>query len=161
MAEVYLSLGSNLGDREGNIRQALGLLGEWVRIERVSSLYETEPMYLKEQPWFLNLVCTGETELSPQALLDFIGQVEKRLGRVRGEHYGPRTIDIDILLYDALVLDTPSLQLPHPRLAERAFVLVPLEEIAPHLVHPVLGLTAGEMLGRLGPTGEVRLYRSP
>ena len=158
MATAYLSLGSNLGDREANITSALTMLGQEARILKVSSLYETEPVGYKEQPWFLNCVCALETDLSPQALLEFVKAIETKLGRKPTLRFGPRPIDIDILFYDGLILDSPDLVIPHPRLAERAFVLVPLKEIAPNLVHPLSGLTIEELLKRVETPEEVHLY---
>ncbi len=158
MAIAYLSLGSNLGDRETNISSALKILGQKVRISKVSSLYETEPVGYKDQPWFLNCVCSVETELSPQALLKFAKAIERKMGRKRTIRFGPRVIDIDILFYDGLILDSSDLVIPHPRLAERAFVLVPLKEIAPGLMHPLLGLTVEEILERAEKLKEARLY---
>ncbi len=158
MATVYLSLGSNLGHREANIKSALEMLGQETRILQVSSLYETEPVGYKDQPWFLNLVCAVETELAPQALLELAQTIEKNLGRKQTCRFGPRLIDLDILFYDDLVLDSPDLTIPHPRLAERAFVLVPLKEIAPGLVHPLSDLTIEELLKRLENPEQVCLY---
>jgi len=158
MATSYLSLGSNLGDRETNIASALKILGQKVRISKVSSLYETEPVGYKDQPWFLNCVCSVETELSPQALLKFAKAIERNLGRKRTIRFGPRVIDIDILFYDGLILDSSDLVIPHPRLAERPFVLVPLKEIAPNLAHPLSGLTVEELLERAEKSEEVSLY---
>ncbi len=158
MATAYLSLGSNLGHREANIASALKMLGQEARILKVSSLYETEPVGYKDQPRFLNCVCSVETELAPQALLELVKTMEKNLGRKRTLRFGPRLIDIDILFYDDLILDSPDLVIPHPRLAERAFVLVPLKEIAPNLVHPLLGLTIEELPERIENPEEVCLY---
>lgn len=158
MATSYLSLGSNLGDRETNIASALKMLGQETQILKVSSLYETEPVGYKDQPWFLNCVCAVETELSPQALLKFAKAIERNLGWERTIRFGPRAIDIDILFYDGLILDSSDLVIPHPRLAERAFVLVPLKEITPGLSHPLLDLTIEELLERVESPEEVRLY---
>jgi GTP cyclohydrolase-4 len=158
MATAYLSLGSNIGDRKENLAVALKRMEEKARVVKVSSIYETEPVGYEDQPWFLNLACAVETDLSPNDLLHLAKAIEREMGRTETIHFGPRPIDIDILFYDDLVLDTPDLAIPHPRLAERAFVLVPLKEIAPNLVHPSLGLTIEELLERLENPEEVRLY---
>jgi len=158
MATAYLSLGSNLGHREANLASALKMLGREARTLKVSSLYETEPVGYKAQPWFLNCACSVETDLSPQALLKLAKTIEKGLGRKPALRFGPRLIDIDILFYDDLILDSPDLVIPHPRLAERAFVLVPLKEIAPHLVHPLLGVTIEELFEGAEDLERVRLY---
>ncbi len=147
MKTVYLSLGSNLGDRERNLREAIRMLGEaGVRALRVSSLYETEPVDVRDQPWFLNLVVEAETELFPKQLLARIRKIEFELGRKRVRPKGPRTADIDILLYGDSVIETGELTVPHPRLAERRFVLEPLAELAPELRHPVTRRTMRELL---------------
>ena len=140
MSEVtaYLGLGSNLGDREENLRKALSLLRDVGEITALSSVYQTEPWGYAEQPSFLNLVCGFRTSLSPPELLALVQEVERRLGRVRTIRYGPRTIDVDILLYGDRIVDTPDLQIPHPRIPERAFVLAPFAEIAPDIEHPTL-----------------------
>jgi 2-amino-4-hydroxy-6-hydroxymethyldihydropteridine diphosphokinase len=158
MATVYLGLGSNLGNRARNIYRALRLLGSRVRLGKISSPYETEPVGLAEQPWFLNLVCWGETDLSPEALLSLAKTTERQMGRKQGVRFGPRLIDIDILLYDDLVLSTPQLQIPHPRLHERAFVLIPLSEVAPNLIHPVLNSDVEQLRDSVASPEEVRLY---
>ncbi|MFQ5886235.1 MAG: 2-amino-4-hydroxy-6-hydroxymethyldihydropteridine diphosphokinase [Anaerolineae bacterium] len=158
MATAYLSLGSNLGNREANIKSALKMLGQEARIVKVSSLYETEPVGYRDQPWFLNLVCAVETDLSPQALLELVKTIEKGLGRKPTRRFGPRLIDIDILFYDGLILDSPDLVIPHPRLAERAFVLLPLREIAPKLVHPLLGTTIEELWQKAENLEQIHLY---
>ncbi len=153
-ATVYLSLGANLGDRLANLRLALTRLQTLARLEEVSSLYETQPQGVSDQPLFLNAVCRVSTGLEPQALLRFLKNVERETGRQPGgERWGPRPIDLDILLYDDRVLDAPELTVPHPRLAERAFVLVPLCELAPELHHPLLGKTMKELLASVGKKG--------
>ncbi|HEU4327785.1 MAG TPA: 2-amino-4-hydroxy-6-hydroxymethyldihydropteridine diphosphokinase [Roseiflexaceae bacterium] len=133
---VYLALGSNLGDRRVNLAAAVARLPPVVAVERISQLYETEPAYVTDQPRFLNAVLHGATDLPPEELLAWIKRLERELGRQSGLRFGPRLIDIDILLYDALTLSSPALTIPHPRMAERPFVLVPLAEIAPALVPP-------------------------
>lgn len=159
LAIVYLCLGSNLGDRQENLCRALRLLALNVTIEQVSSIYETRPVPLlhrgKEEPWFLNMVCRIATGLSPEELLCLAKDIEAGMGRVPGgEVNSPRPIDIDILLYDSMIMETPSLIVPHPRMRERAFVLIPLAEIAPELVHPGLcksiAQLAGDVEGRDG-----------
>src|SRR5262245_29056906 len=135
-ATVYLALGSNLGDRRANLGAAVGRLREQVAIEALSSLYETEPAYVTDQPRFLNAALRGRTALAPQALLAFVKQIEHDLGRAAGQRYGPRVVDIDLLLYGEQTIDTPELIVPHPRMAERPFVLAPLAEIAPDLAPP-------------------------
>ncbi len=143
---AYLGLGSNLGDREDNLRRALSLLGERGEVTSLSSVYETEPWGYAEQPSFLNMACGFRTSLSPRGLLALAQDVEARLGRVPTVRYGPRTMDVDILLYGDLVVDTPELRIPHPGIPERAFVLAPLVEIAPDAEHPVLRRAIGAML---------------
>jgi GTP cyclohydrolase-4 len=156
MAIVYLCLGSNLGDMKKNLMQALESLSEQVRIEKISSLYQTEPVGYKEQPDFLNAVCRCSTELRPSQLLEFVKKIEAAMGRVSSFKDAPRPIDIDILLYDNEIVESPALTIPHPRLAERAFVLVPFVEIEPDVPHPVTGQTVREMRDELGPVKGVR-----
>jgi 2-amino-4-hydroxy-6-hydroxymethyldihydropteridine diphosphokinase len=143
---AYVGLGSNIGDREGMLRRALELLGRRARVVAVSSFRETEPWGVAEQPDFVNAVAAIETELRPRELLDDLLSVERELGRVRtGPRFGPRTIDLDLLLYGDLQLDEPGLTLPHPRLHERRFVLEPLFELDPALVVPGRG-TVSDLL---------------
>jgi 2-amino-4-hydroxy-6-hydroxymethyldihydropteridine diphosphokinase len=152
-----LGLGSNVGNKRSHLRQALGLLESECRVEATSTFYSTEPVGYREQNWFLNCAARVETELGPQELLEIIGGIEAQLGRERTIPNGPRTIDIDILLFDSLVIDSGGLTIPHPRMHERLFVLEPLAEIAAEVVHPVLGLAIGELLGRLPATHRVEL----
>ncbi len=143
---IYLALGSNIGDRQENLSLALQRLREIVDIDKISSVYETEPVGYLDQPRFLNMVCYGQTASSPHELLRKIRAIEKALGREPSFRNAPRPIDIDILLYDNLCLETEHLTIPHPRMSERAFVLVPLVEIAPTVVEPRSGKTAQELL---------------
>lgn len=147
MHTVYLSLGSNVGDRQRHLDAALELLrAAGVDIVRVSRVYETEPQDVRAQPWFLNLVAEAQTGLFPLQLLHAIQRVERRLGRKHVVEKGPRTIDIDILLFGGFVVATDELQIPHPRMAARRFVLEPLAELAPDLRHPVTRASVRELL---------------
>jgi 2-amino-4-hydroxy-6-hydroxymethyldihydropteridine diphosphokinase len=137
MITVYIALGTNVGEREANLLQALQLLPEsGVQIRRVSSIYETEPVDYLDQEWFLNAVLEGRTELDALDLLSALRVIEARMGSKKAFAKGPRKIDLDILLYGNETIDTPELQVPHPRMLERKFVLIPLAEIAPNLRHP-------------------------
>jgi len=139
---AYIALGSNLGDKEANLRQALKLLAEQgIIIKKVSRFLATEPYGVTDQPTFLNGVCCVETILPPLELLAALLAVENKMGRVRLRHWGERNIDLDLLLYENVVMDTARLRLPHPDMQNRDFVLLPLAEIAPELVHPVLQKT--------------------
>lgn len=152
---VYLALGTNLGDRRANLAAAVVQLQASMQIERISSLYETAPAYVADQPRFLNAALCATTTLAPEALLDALKQIERELGRTTGLRNGPRLIDLDLLLYDDLVLATARLTLPHPRLAERPFVLVPLAEIAPTLRLPGFAQTVSELAAQVHGNGDV------
>ena len=144
---VYLGLGSNVGEREQMLQAAIDRLqSRELRILRVSSVYETEPQGRRNQRWFLNLVVEAETDLFPRQLLGRIARIEQQLGRRRMLANGPRTIDIDILFYGDFVVETPELKIPHPRFAERRFVLAPMVELAPELRDPVSRRTMRELL---------------
>ncbi len=151
---VYLGLGSNLGDRDALLRAAVERLASAVRVTRVSSIWDTAPLLVTDQPRFHNAVVEGLTRLDPFALLSAIKRIERALGRTPGPRYGPRPVDIDILLYDNLTLDTPELTIPHAQLASRAFALAPLAEIAPHAWHPTLACEA-LALAAAAPPGDV------
>jgi 2-amino-4-hydroxy-6-hydroxymethyldihydropteridine diphosphokinase len=150
---AYLSLGSNIGDRVANIRACIARLISVGQVSKVSSFYETEPMELREQPWFVNCVVEFETQLSPEGLLSAIQRIEAELGRTREVPKGPRTIDIDILLLGSVVVEESHLQIPHPAMHKRRFVLEPLTEIAPEALHPVLKRTARELRKHLSAEG--------
>jgi 2-amino-4-hydroxy-6-hydroxymethyldihydropteridine diphosphokinase len=146
---AYIGLGSNLGDKKDHCRKAIALLAKSGRVVRVSSLYCTEPMGYREQDDFVNAVVEIETGLSPEELLHQCRSVEEELGRVRTVRWGPRMIDVDLLLYGMVVIETPELTIPHPLLHSRRFVLAPLCEIAPQAFHPKLQKTASDLLREL------------
>jgi len=156
--EVYLALGANLGDRMGSIASAVERLSGKVAIRKLSSVYETEPFYFKDQPMFLNAVLSGMTGLDPFELLSFLKGIESDMGRQTSFRNAPRTIDIDILFYGDRIIETLELTIPHPRIAERAFVLVPLAEIAPGLVHPQSQKKVSDMLAEVDGVNGVRKF---
>lgn len=151
---VYLGLGSNLGDRDANLVRVLALLEPYIHLEETSSVYDTDPLGYSDQPNFLNCVCSGRTTLEPGALLESVKAVEQAMGREPSFANGPRLIDVDILFYGRRVVAGHGLQIPHPRLAERAFMLVPLAEIAARHVHPELNITVAELLDVLRKSSE-------
>lgn len=157
---IYLSLGSNLGDRAANVERAIDALpGIGVRVLRRSSIYETEPVDFLAQRWFLNCVVVGETSLGPRQLLEGLQAIERSLGSKKLVPRGPRIIDLDILFYDEAVIHEAGLEIPHPRLAERRFVLVPLAELAPELRHTVRRATIAELLSATEDRSEVRIWQ--
>lgn len=158
---VYLSLGSNLADREANLRAAIAQLEPACKVKMVSGVYETEPVDVVDQSWFLNCVVAIETEFAPRDLLKFLLEIEQLMGRVRSRQKGPRKIDMDILLFGDRVIDEPGLTIPHLEMHRRRFVLHPLAEIAGEARHPVLHKTARELLASLAPGQIVRRLNSP
>ena len=158
MATAYIGLGSNLGDRMATLRTAVQRLESLGRLSGVSSLYETVPVGYLEQPAFLNAVVALNTDLAPVDLLQALLGIERDLGRTRSFRNAPRTIDLDLLLVDDVTLETTEMTLPHPRLHERAFALVPLAELAPEMVHPVSGQTMRQLLSALPDRGGVEIH---
>lgn len=152
MATVYLGLGSNTGDRKNNLTQALKLLSKHAEIKQLSSIYETEPVGYLDQSLFLNAICCISTKLSPEGLLHSIKNIESAMGRVPSFPNAPRPIDIDILLFNNIVISTSQLTIPHPQLTKRAFVLIPLAEIASSINHPINKKTMSELLNNLNNT---------
>jgi len=153
---VYLSLGSNLGDRSANLKTAIDRLASLGEVMAVSSFYETEPVELTAQPWFLNCAVKLDTEKMPRQLIAGILAIEQSMGRQRKQKNGPRIIDIDILLFGSSIIELPSLTVPHPKMHERRFVLEPLAEIAPEARHPVFRRTVKELRDALPPGQTVR-----
>lgn len=160
MTVAYIGLGSNVGDRTRAIRRALGLLRihPEIEVQQVSSLYETEPLEYPDQNWFINAVAAIETTLTPYELLDALLDIEQQLQHKRTIRWGPRVIDLDILLYDNEIISTSKLQIPHLRMHSRAFVLIPMIEIAPRAVHPVTSETMEELYAQLKRPTVVRRY---
>jgi 2-amino-4-hydroxy-6-hydroxymethyldihydropteridine diphosphokinase len=156
---IYLSLGSNLGNRALNLQNAISHLAPKVQVKSKSSIYETEPWGYPDQPTFLNQVVGAQTMLEPSELLVYLKELEISAGRQETFRFGPRIIDLDILFFDDLILNTPKLTIPHPRIAERAFVLIPLAEIAPDLRHPKLNKTVHELKAAVD-TGRIVLFQS-
>lgn len=155
---IYLALGSNVGDRQENLKEAISQLVPQVSITAESSIYETEPWGYEDQDDFLNMVVQGETELEPLELLAHLKEIEANVGRTKTFRNGPREIDLDILFYDDLIMEDKNLAIPHPRLHERAFVLVPLADIAPDFVHPIWNHRIRDMLGNLPSTNEIKVF---
>ncbi len=150
MPTVYLGIGSNLGDRQENCLRAIGLLkGKDTSVGKQSSMYETEPEGGKDQPYFINMAVEIKTDLSPHELLKTLKTIENEMGRTETVKWGPRVIDLDILLYDGLIIDEPDLKIPHPLMHERTFVLKPLSEISPDALHPALGKTVRQLLAEI------------
>jgi 2-amino-4-hydroxy-6-hydroxymethyldihydropteridine diphosphokinase len=154
---AYVALGSNLGDRLGNLRDAIARLRQYGRVSRASSWYETEPIGVIDQPWFVNAVVELRTQAEPIALMKALLEIEHAMGRKRVQPKEPRNIDLDLLLYDDQTVNSDVLTLPHPALHERRFVLEPLAEIAPGALHPVLRKTALQLLETLSSPDEVHL----
>lgn len=152
---IHVAFGSNLGDRSGHLATAVAALGRVFRPVAISGAYGTAPRYVTDQPPFLNAVASYVCRLSPHAVLDVLQDIERQQGRVRLLRHGPRTLDLDLLAYGDCVLETPDLTLPHPGIAERAFVLTPWADIAPDWRHPVTGRTVAAMLGKLGAVTDV------
>ncbi len=153
--KVFVALGSNQGDRVAALRAAVERLGSCLKVEHLSQVYETEPAYVQDQPRYLNMVVKGSTRLDPHPLLLCLKQIERDLGRAGGMRWGPRPIDLDILLFGDRQVDLPDLQIPHVRLGERPFVLLPLAELAPDLVPPGLGASVHELVAQAPTIGAV------
>jgi 2-amino-4-hydroxy-6-hydroxymethyldihydropteridine diphosphokinase len=160
MPKVYLALGTNQGDRVQHLRRALERLAPYVSLTQLSPLYETAPWGITDQPDFLNMAAEGVTTLSPFELLDALKNIEQAMGRQATVRYGPRVIDLDILLYGELVMQTERLEIPHARMAERAFVLIPLQDLAPDLIHPRLQRTVRELVAGLPNRSGIRKFQT-
>lgn len=158
MGDVCIGIGTNLGNKAENIRKSVELLKEKCRIQKISSIYKTEPVGYKNQDWFLNCALLAKTGLKPNELLAFLRSIEKRLGRKEAIKNGPRIIDLDILFYDGLVVKSKNLTIPHPRLHERLFVLAPLNDICPNLVHQILHRTIKQLILDLEKSESVEIY---
>jgi len=158
---VYLSLGSNVGDRDRNLREAIRALAGVGRVKAVSSFYETEPVDFVDQAWFLNCAVAMESLLRPEQMMAELLRLERKMGRERIHRKGPRTIDIDILMFGERIVDSPNLKIPHPAMQGRRFVLAPLAEIAPEAKHPVMKRTVRELLAELPERQVVRKLRGP
>ena len=156
MVPVFLGLGTNLGDRDRNLRDAVAALTQFAELEALSGVWETAPLYVVDQPAFLNMAVRISTPLAPMDLLARLKGLEDALGRVKSIRFGPRLIDLDILLHGQTIMDSDSLTLPHPRLSDRHFALAPLAEIAGELIHPVCGLSIAEMLAQLPESDDIR-----
>lgn len=157
--KYHLGLGTNLGDREKNLKQChLELQKLGIEILAASSIYETQPVGLKKQPWFLNQVLAIDADIQPERLLGVLKSLEKKMGRVPGPKYGPRVIDIDILMAEDLIIHTAKLKIPHPELEKRNFVLIPLTEIAATLIHPLQKITIAELTQESSDTSQVRKF---
>ena len=159
MAKAYIGIGSNLGDKQKNISRAVKLLNKKCKILNKSSLYETEPIGFKNQYWFLNCAVGVQTELSPQKLLSFLKSIENSMGRINFMKNGPRIIDLDIIFYGNKIINTSNLIIPHPRLHERLFVLRPLKEIYPELVHPIYKKSVKELMEYVKNKEVVKLHQ--
>jgi len=161
MTTAFIALGSNLGDRAQNLREAIRLLGEsGVSISKISRFYETEPVDYLDQPWFLNAVLEAQTSLPAEELLATLRSIELQMGSKKAFAKGPRLLDLDILLYNNATIETPTLQIPHPRMLLRNFVMVPLAEIAPQLRHSSWSANAAELARHTGDASQIRLFES-